>query len=107
MQGLKAIVSAITPECFTPPPEKSSFFLDRISYHDCPFAGQALNIEVTSKPQRNGSCELNYYLDHEEVDCHEQVEIPIPSEVIKCMESFAENCHNQWIYNKVGVMKMV
>ena len=108
MNCLKATIGAITPECFTPAPEKSSILLNRISYHECPIATTcAVNqVEQTCcivKRESNPNGLESYLVGEEDdVESQEEIEIPIPSEVSECIESFASYCHDQWVYNKVS-----
>ena len=113
VQCLKAMSSAITPECFSPSLNKPCILLDRIAYHKCP--------TICSLNQSNGSESLanvteasSFEADHdhvnsglghfndEDTDRQKELQIDIPPEVSECIQLFAEHCHNQWVFNKVS-----
>ena len=88
--------------------------LNRTVPHKCDDSHSSHTSEVGSeipRPSHHGnittsSCDGGSHDSHtcdEEVS-KEEVKIKIPSEVSKCIESFAQYCHERWIYEKVWML---
>ncbi len=114
MQCLKAMISAISPESFAPSLSNFSIFLNRLCYHKCPTICSANQLSDSESLANVTECRNSLeflqgddldsslvYQTDEEVDCQKELEIEIPPEISECIQSFAEHCHNQWVFNKV------
>ena len=114
IECLKSLVSSVTPECLIPSLDATSVILNRTVPHKCDDYRSLHTSEGGSEiphPSHNGnittsSCDGGSHDSHmrDKEASKEEVKIKIPSEVSKCIESFAQYCHERWVYEKVWMV---